>query len=122
MTRLILVGAIVLGGVTPAFAQSDLLNHVTVGAYMVGQFTDIATTEYCIGRGTCTEANPLMRWASDRPIAMAVVKGSVATISSAILIHFHETHPRATFTTALLLTLGQAWLTYHNWHVPRRTP
>lgn len=112
-----IVTAISLTIAVPAFAQSDRVSHIAIGAFMVGQFSDAMTTEYCIGAGLCREANPLMRWANHQPVAMAMVKGGVATVASVALIKAHRIHAKATFLVTIGLTVGQAWLTVHNWHV-----
>lgn len=39
---------------------------------------DITTTAHCIGRGTCREANPTLRWANDNPAGLGLAKGALA--------------------------------------------
>jgi hypothetical protein len=103
---------------SPALAQQsaheDTLTHTLIGATMVAHFADISTTMYCVGRGDCHEANPALRWAQDRPIAMAVVKGSIATASAGRLLKYHKEHPKAARWTAVAITVAISWLSYRN--------
>jgi hypothetical protein len=99
---------------TPVAAQSVRASNVAIGTFMVGQFGDITTTAYGIGAGQFSEANPLLRWAEHRPVAMAVTKGSLAVGVSVALLKARRSHPKATFWTAVALTAVQVGVTWHN--------
>lgn len=104
----------------PAWAQSERATHVAIGVAMVGQFTDITTTMYGMGAGQFQEANPLLRWAEHRPVAMGVTKGAVAVGVSAALLKAQRRHPKAAFWTAVGVAVVQGLVTYHNARLLRK--
>jgi hypothetical protein len=48
-----------------------------VGAAAV-HVADIATTQDCLSRQTCREANPVLKWANDQPAGLGLAKGALA--------------------------------------------
>lgn len=67
--------------VTPVNAQSTPQEKVyqwslvAAGAVHVA---DLTVTQACLTRGTCREANPALRWASDSPAGLGLAKGALA--------------------------------------------
>lgn len=100
--------------------DSVIPTRIAVSAFMVGQFTDISITQHYIGAGVFQEANPLLRWAEQKPVAMAAVKGSVAVAVSWLLLAKHKDNPKAVFWTSVALASAQAAITYHNYKESRR--
>lgn len=105
----------------PAHAQehregpkATVLTHALIGATLVGHFTDISTTMYGIGGHRLREANPALRWAQDRPVAMAVVKGGLATLSADLLLRRHVRHPKSTKVAAALVASAMFYVSYRN--------
>lgn len=92
----------------------EWLVHGAIASQGVGQFSDGLTTMYAMGTGGFTEANPLLRWAEDRPVWMGVAKGTVAAVLTYTLIRLHRTRPKTTLVAAIGLTVLQAWVTHHN--------
>lgn len=67
--------------VLPASAQSTPQEKVYQWSLVAAAAThtaDIAVTGHCIGKGTCREANPTLRWANDKPTALGLAKGALA--------------------------------------------
>ena len=95
------------------------ITHSAIAAAAIGQFTDVSTTMYAMGRGGFEEANPLLSWAEDKPVAMGVVKGLVATVTTVTLVKLHARRPKTTLVLALALTALQAWVTWRNAEVLR---
>ena len=109
-----------LGWSAPAAAQAPtpereaLLTHILVGSMMVGHFTDISTTMYGIGGHRLKEANPALRWAQDKPIAMAISKGSIAAVSAGLLLKYHHKSARWSQIIAGGLSAGLFYISYRN--------
>lgn len=93
---------------------------VSVGAYMVGQFSDGMVSAYLFGAGQSHELNPILRWTEDRPVAMAVIKGSIAVGVSAALLKLRHRKPKTAFLVAAALTGVQIGVTWHNAKQVRR--
>lgn len=108
------------GGNSQQSTASPIPTRIAVSAFMVGQFTDISITQHYIGKGVFQEANPLLRWAEQKPVAMAAVKGSIAVAVSWLLLAKHKDHPKAVFWTSVALASVQAAITYHNYRESQR--
>jgi hypothetical protein len=94
----------------------ELWIHAAIAAAGIGQATDLSTTMYAMGRssGQFSEANPLLAWAEDRPVAMGLVKGLVAAGTTYGLIRLHHTRPKTALAASLGLVALQSWVTYRN--------
>lgn len=95
---------------------------VAIGGAMVGQFTDLAVTEYAIGAGVLREANPILAPLAHRPVEMAIAKGTMAVGVSYALVKLKQRHPKAAFWTAVVLAGVQAGVTWHNARALRERP
>lgn len=88
--------------------------NVAIGAFAISQATDLATTEFCIGRGSCEEANPLFRPFQNRPIAMGVAKGAGAVFVGDVLLRQRQAHPKRTALIAAGLAGAYVGLSIRN--------
>lgn len=95
-------------------AQSARANHVAIGAFMVSSGADLAVTTYGLGAGQVREANPLLRWAEHRPVAMAVTKMTIAASVSTVLLKTQGTSRKRAFWVAVGLTALNTWVTVRN--------
>ena len=107
-----------------ASAQEPRFLRVTqtaVGVSLVAHAVDLTTTAHllaCCG-DRFQEANPLYRWAEDKPASMAIVKMGTAVAVNAAILQMTKTKPK----TALILALGQMVLVssaaWHNGQIVR---
>lgn len=88
--------------------------HAAIASYVVSQNVDATVTMYGIGRGDFREGNPLLRWAEDRPVGMALTKGAIAVTTSAILIKLHKDRPKTTLILTVALTALQTYAVVRN--------
>lgn len=99
---LTLAWAVVASAQEPRFLR---LTQTAVGVSLVAHAVDLTTTAHllaCCG-DRFSEANPLYRWAEDKPASMALVKMGTAVAINAGILKMAQTKPK----TALVLALGQ---------------
>lgn len=116
MLRLLTILAVLLCVPAPSQAQDSLFTDAMLASYVVAGFTDTAQTAYCLGRGTCREANPALRWAIERrgvPTAMTA-KGILHVGLAYVLYRNHKAHPRTVQWVAATLTAVQLAVVVHN--------
>lgn len=89
------------------------LVHTAIASNVVAQFADISTTQYALGRGGFREANPFLKNFSS-PVKMAIVKGSIATGSSYLLLKLHKKKPKTALVLASSLTAFYSVIAYKN--------
>lgn len=53
--------------------------HYSILAAGTAHVADITTTGYCLGQGTCIEKNPILAPFSDKPLALGLTKGALAS-------------------------------------------
>jgi len=103
---------------TPALAQSDPdspLLTFTLIAYGASAGADLGATGYCLGAGTCHEANPLFRPFVQHHVAVAgAVKMTVTGVTVWQLIRHRQEHPRAVFWTTVALTALNTYAAVRN--------
>ena len=104
----------------PAPTTDRVVTAVRV-SLLTSQIFDLSTTTYGIGAGVVSEANPLMRWAADEPIALASMKlGTVAALDWSVRALMR----RGRRKTAIALGVGLAASTFvvsmHNMKEIRR--
>jgi hypothetical protein len=102
----------------PVSAQTDeRLTHAAIAGYMVAAQIDIAGTSYCLGKGTCREANPLFKpLVESRGVVPAMaVKAATHTAIAGLLLTKHKKHPRAVFWFAVALMSAQIAVDVHNY-------
>jgi hypothetical protein len=108
---------------TPELAvnpRDPVWTHIALAAYGIGQATDLSTSMYLFGAGRAHEANPLLSWAEDRPVAMGIAKGALAAGVITVLMKNHKSHPIPVLLTSIGLAAVQAWVTHHNYQfVPK---
>jgi hypothetical protein len=88
--------------------------HAVIAANGIASFADISVTMYGVGSGQLLEANPLLRWAEHRPVGMALVKGSIAALTTVALIKAHKSKPKAAMVLAVVLTLMNGYVAVRN--------
>lgn len=108
-----LIGGLALASLlvlsAPARAQTDgRLVHASLVGYMALNGSDLALTEFCLGRGRCREVNPVFAPLSGNPAAFGALKMASASLTSWALLRTHRTHPRLAFW---LSVAGSAWYT-----------
>ena len=93
MIRILIAVLILLTFSAPASAKGRTFRLSLVAA-IAAHTADITTTAYCLGQGTCREANPALRWAEDKPVALGLTKGAMAgslqLIPAYLARHGHE--------------------------------
>ena len=65
----------------PATVHAQTAEKVYQGSLVAAaaiHTADISTTSSCIGRRTCVEANPALRWADGSPAGLGLAKGALA--------------------------------------------
>lgn len=93
--KILLISLIVcLTLAAPARAGDGPLLHAALIALSAAHGADLATTEYCLGRGTCRESNPVLRPFERQPLALGSIKMAVAAANVAILVKAHRSHPK----------------------------
>lgn len=95
-----LVAAIIVWSLSalPAEAQSNRALRASFVAAVAAHTADITTTAYCLGARTCREANPALRWAESRPVALGLTKGAMAGALQLIPYHLQKRgHRKAAF-------------------------
>jgi hypothetical protein len=105
-----------------AVVQADpheTIVHAAIAAQAIGQFSDVATTMYAMGRGDFREGNPVLAWAEDKPAAMGLVKGALAAANTYGLLKLHASHPKLALVVALGLTALHGWVSWHNYTLIR---
>lgn len=115
----LLVVVVALCIAAPAAAQTPewhpRLIHAAIGASITTHFADIATTEYGLGTGRLREANPLMRWATDRgPLPAAAAKSLLALGSNYGLYRLHQAHPKWALVLSGVSTATISYVAYRN--------
>lgn len=116
--------------ITPVQAQppptTDPVFRLTIGAYSVFQATDLYFTGRCLEAQTCSEGNPVLRWADDSGW-FPVLKYSVAAGTIYVLLKFRDKskpfYRDPTWWAAVALTGGQVYLSkraYDLWQEGRR--
>lgn len=66
--------------------KTDRIYNATLVYDFSWHVADIEVTRDCLNRGTCREANPVLRWAQDKPGVLGIAKG-VAAGTVHTLIH-----------------------------------
>lgn len=104
------------GGPSKIEVQSKKFSlvNVAIGAFAVSQFTDISGTMFCLGRGSCEEANPLFRPFQRNALAMGAAKGAGAVFIGDVLLRQRKDHPKRTAVIAFGLAAAYGALSYRN--------
>lgn len=87
---------------------------MAIGAFAISTTADLATTEFCIGRGSCEEANPIFRPLENKPLAMGIGKGAGAVLIGDVLLRQRKDHPKRTAVIAAALAGAYFGLAVHN--------
>jgi hypothetical protein len=110
--KLALVLILVLGWATQVSAQNRLTNGLIIAAG-TSAFGDAVTTAWGRGAGL-DERNPAMRWATDKPVRWALVKGGTDAVIVYTLLRHRGRHQRAVRALAIGVTALNVTLTVHN--------
>lgn len=79
-------------------AQTSTVFRLSTAAAITAHGMDLSTTAFCRGALTCVEANPALRWAQDKPIALGAAKmGLAAALQLFNLKYLHPHSPKAAF-------------------------
>lgn len=82
----------------PVQAQTSPAFRLSTAAAITAHGMDLSTTAWCRGAGTCVEANPALRWAADKPVALGAAKmGLAAGLQLLNLKYIHPRSPRGAF-------------------------
>jgi hypothetical protein len=105
----------------PASADSRV-THTLIAGYMVAAYVDASSTAWCLGKGTCTETNPLFRPIVNRHgvVPAMAVKGITHTAIAWWLIKTHTHHPSLARWSAVALLSAQVLVDVHNVRALRR--
>jgi hypothetical protein len=85
-------------------SAEDRIFRVSMVAAMAAHGADLASTEWCLGAGTCRETNRVLGRFSTQPATFGAVKIGVAALSLWGTAKLHESHPKI----AIALNLGVA--------------
>lgn len=113
----VIVGLLVLmlGMSHLAYAQTaERIARVAIGAFAVATMSDLSTTCYCLGKGSCEEANPIFRPFQNKPLQIGIAKGSGAVLIGDVLLRQRKAHPKRTAVIASALAGAYFGLAYHN--------
>jgi hypothetical protein len=110
------IAALLLVGVLAQTPETPLqkLAHLTIAAHVVSEFADVATTEYALGTGKFHESNPILKWATQDPIPMAIIKGSFTAGTSLLLLKLHHSHPKLAILASSTSALLTGWVAHRN--------
>jgi len=93
MRIVILALALILSAST-AHAEEDRLFRVSLVAAMAAHGADLASTEFCLGEGTCRETNKALARFSTQPATFGAVKMGIAALSLWGTAKLHDNHPK----------------------------
>lgn len=105
---------------TPAAAQTaehhEWWLHGAIFAQGVLATADLSTSSWAKGHDgdRYTEANPLLRWAADDPVALAVAKMSVDGAITWWLVKHHAKRPKVVLTIAVIKGIASAYIAHRN--------
>jgi len=90
-------------------AQSQKVIDWTIAIYGVAAFVDVSTTQYGLGKGIVTEANPPQKYFTDKgPVWSGIAKGSMHTGIIYMMLKYRKSeHKRLVFASIALLTAAQ---------------
>lgn len=92
------------------------LYKLSIVVAAAGHGADLATTEHCLGAGTCRETNPaLMRF--ENPAVFGVVKAGVGTGGILLVHRYAETSDKAKKKATLInfaQGIGFGLIAHHN--------
>ena len=106
-----------------AHADPDRQFRVALGAYITAAALDGSITSYCVGRGECREANPLLAPVVERHgvVAAMTLKGAFHGGILGILLSMHKERPKVALWTTIGLLAAQVAVDAHNVKTLRRT-
>jgi hypothetical protein len=87
---------------------------VLTAANGIASMVDYGVTMYGVGDGSLREANPAMKWAERRPVAMGVVKGAILAGTSVAILKISRKHPKRALLTAILVTSLNSYVAIRN--------
>lgn len=86
--------------------MQERVYHYSMLSAATAHIMDIATTGYCLGEGTCVEKNPILAPFSDKPLALGLTKGLLA--SSLFLavdrLVYRKGHPKIAILCNFIVT------------------
>lgn len=83
-----------------------ILYKISIVVAGIGHGTDLATTQHCLGTGTCRETNPALMRLAD-PIAFGALKAGVGTGGILLVDRYAKANDGKNLKKATLLNFGQ---------------
>jgi hypothetical protein len=92
---------------------------LALGAFITTAVSDLAVTEYRIGRGEARETWFGAAW-QDSPVAFGLTKGALIAAAAILLQRIHSSRPRTAFWIATIAAGVEGALTARNSIIQRR--
>jgi uncharacterized protein DUF5658 len=90
--KIIVMVLLLTAWASTARAQADVPYRVSLAAAIAAHGADLATSEYCLGSGRCSETNSVMAHFSDQPAAFAAMKVGLTAVSLWCVSKLRENH------------------------------
>lgn len=86
--------------------MQERIYHYSLLSAATAHIADIATTGYCLGEGTCVEKNPLLAPFSDKPLALGITKGALASGLFLLVdrLVYRKGHPKIAIACNFIVT------------------
>lgn len=101
-------------------APHPVVVDLSIAAVGITAMVDLSVTEYFVGKGVLSEANPILRPLSDDPIQIGLAKAALTAGQLWVLIKLRERHPVWTFITAGAIAAFNSWAIAHNTREAKR--
>jgi len=95
------------------------LTTVALSTYLATTAVDVGQTVYGRRRGY-VEANPLLGWLTEYPVAFAALKVGIAVATSAVLMHHSKQHWKRSLILSAILSAVNVAVILHNHRVLNR--
>lgn len=98
-------------------AQLSLFADISQIAVITAHGADLATTSWAIGYDPIKfkESNPLIRWAADTPVGLALTKSALAIgVNYPLARILKKKHPKWFIAINIAQTIAIGYVAYHN--------
>lgn len=89
------------------------LLKLTLVTSLAAHGADLATTEHCLGAGTCHETNPILA-RFDQPFAFGAGQMGIVGIERLAVAKVEEKHPKWALVLNLVVTGAYSGIALHN--------